>query len=150
MLLNYIKIAIRNLMRQKMFSIINITGLACGLAVCILILLWVQDEYNYDRFHENSDRIYRVVFNYLSNGAERQHWRTPTPLAPAIKDQYPDIENAVCFYSEGMVLVAVGEKAIRFQPGYTMPELFDIFNFDFLYGDPANRPEQSRIDRAFT
>ncbi len=138
MLLNYIKIAIRNLMRQKMFSFINITGLACGLAICILILLWIQDEYNYDRFNENAERIYRVDFTYLYNGTEKQHWRTPTPMASAIKEKYPEIENAVCFHNEGLVLVAANDKAIKFQPGYSTQEMFEIFTFDFLYGDESS------------
>ncbi len=150
MFFNYLKIAFRNMTRQKLFSIINIVGLASGLAVCILILLWVQDEYNYDRFHENADRIYRVVFNYISNGEGKQHWRTPTPMAPAIRDQYPDIENAVCYYSEGMVLLARDESAIKFKPGYSTEELFEIFTFEFLRGDPAtalSSPESIVLSR---
>ncbi len=150
MFYNYLKIAFRNIMRQKLFSFINITGLAAGLAVCILILLWIQDEYNYDRFHENADRIYRVDFNYVSNGEGKQHWRTPTPLAPALRDKYADIENAVCFYSEGNVLIARDDDAIKFKPAYSTPELFEIFTFKFLHGDAStalSSPESIVLSR---
>ena len=64
MLNNYFKVAYRNLVNHKMYSIINISGLAMGMACCILILLYVQNEFNYDTYHEKSDRIYRVVLNY--------------------------------------------------------------------------------------
>ena len=82
MLKNYLKIALRNIRRHKGYSFINIAGLAIGMAACILILLWVQDELSYDRFHKKSNHLYRVFaeFTYAN-----ENWAvTPIPLAPAI------------------------------------------------------------------
>jgi putative ABC transport system permease protein len=137
MLRNYIIIAFRNISRKKGFSFINITGLAIGMVVCILILLWVQDEYNYDRFNENAERIYRVNFSYISNGRHMQHWRTPPPMARTIKEKYPEIEDAARFHNEGMVLLSVGEIKLKVKAGYTDNSIFNIFTLPFAQGNPS-------------
>jgi len=136
MLKNYLKITFRNIIRNKGFSIINITGLAFGLAVCILIILWVGDEYNYDRFNNKADNIHRIVFSYLSNGKNMQHWRTPPPMASTIKEKYPEVLDAVRFYNEGLVLAVNGEKKIKQQAGYTDQSIFNVFTLPFLFGSP--------------
>jgi putative ABC transport system permease protein len=86
MLGNYFKVALRNILRHKGFSIINMFGLAVGMAVCMLILLWVWDETSYDKFHENIDELYRVVEhqNYTS-GSMFPVAVTPEPIGPALK-----------------------------------------------------------------
>ena len=138
MLRNYMIIAFRNISRKKGFSFINIAGLAIGMAVCILILLWVQDEYDYDRFNENAERIYRVNFSYISNGKHMQHWRTPPPMARTIKEKYPDIEDAARFHNEGMVLLSVGEQKLKVKAGYTDNSIFNIFTLPFAQGNPSS------------
>ena len=81
------------MMRHKVFSFINIAGLAIGMAICILILLWVQDEMSYDRFHENADNIYRVSMNDKNYGVV---WPVVSiPVSPALKDGFPEIVDAV-------------------------------------------------------
>ncbi len=88
MLRNYIKIAFRNMKRHKGYSFINIAGLAVGIACTIIILLWVQDELSFDRFHENADQIHRIVADW-----EKYNWdgfdKVPGPLAHAIKEEIP-------------------------------------------------------------
>ena len=88
---NYLKIAFRNLKLHKYYTLINIFGLAVGLTVCILIFLWVQAEWSYDRFHENASRIYRVVFADESYANIRHYSVTPPALAAALKKDYPEI-----------------------------------------------------------
>ncbi len=131
-----------------MSSFINISGLAIGLAVCILIFLWIQDEYNYDRFNQKSENIYRVVFSYISNGQDRQHWRTPPPMAATIKESYPEITDAARFHNEGMVLVSVDDQKLKVKAGYTDKSIFDIFTLPFAQGDASNalsKPESAVI-----
>jgi len=79
---NYLKIAFRNIIRHKGFSFINIAGLAVGLAVCFLILLWVQDELGYDSFHKNYDRIHRILVDVNTNGEEFVVAVTAAAMAP--------------------------------------------------------------------
>src|SRR5690606_16100694 len=93
MLRNYLKIALRNLFRQKAFSFINISGLAIGMACSIMILLWVQHELSYDRFHRNADNLYRITASLAD--LDVHAGVTSTPLAQAIKAEIPEIQNTV-------------------------------------------------------
>ena len=86
---NYLKIAIRNLKIHKFYSLINILGLALGLTVCILILLWVQNEYRYDRFHTDAEHIYRVVFADESYDNIRHYSVTPPSSCPRPSKRFP-------------------------------------------------------------
>ena len=90
---NYLKIAIRNLLKYKTHTFINITGLAIGLAGTILILLWVYDELSYDHFHENANELYRIVVENQSSGLLLRSANTPNGLGPALKEKYPEIVN---------------------------------------------------------
>ena len=87
---NYLKIAIRTLLKYKGYSIINVLGLAVGMATCIIILLWIRDEMSYDGFFKNSKNLYRVYAEFYSD----ENWAvTPIPLAPALKSGFPDIAD---------------------------------------------------------
>ena len=97
MIKNYIKTAFRNLKRHTSFSIINITGLALGMACCILILLWVTDELSYDTFHKNANDLYRVVREIQGPQKVSRNTRTPVPLAITLKQEYPEIINTTLF-----------------------------------------------------
>src|ERR1700746_3451061 len=90
---NYFKVAVRNLLRNKGFSIINISGLAIGMASAILILLWIQNEVSHDRFHKELDRLYEVWSNDKIDGSVRSLTNTPEIMAPALKKDYPEIEE---------------------------------------------------------
>lgn len=134
MLSNYIKIAIRNLVRQKLYSLINITGLSIGIACFLLISLWVYDELDYDRFHENNDRIYRV--NTMSNEMgliTSSSWR----LGPALKEVYPEIEAFTRLWPWSRSLVKYGQKTFDEGSFYLAdPAFFTIFSFEFIHGSP--------------
>jgi len=94
---NYLKVAIRNLRRYKGYSFINIFGLSIGMTVCILILLWVQDELSFDRFHEKADHIYRVGLSEKT-GNKTGHWIVQAPaLAPAMKTEFPEVIHSARF-----------------------------------------------------
>ncbi|RLC47061.1 MAG: hypothetical protein DRI23_11720 [Candidatus Cloacimonadota bacterium] len=136
MLIGYLKIAIRNLTRHKSFSAIIIGSLAIAICCCLLILLWIQDEISYDRFHENVDRIYRVTGKYDLGGNEA----TLSPYtnyntAPSFKESFPDIEVAARISPDGGN-IAVDEKVIEnVNSCLADHEIFDVFSLDLIKGD---------------
>ena len=93
MFLSYLKIAVRNIVRRFSFSLINIFGFAVGMTCSILILLWVTHEMNYDKFHENAGRIYRVVTELVQSDNSRYLATTPAPVTPALQQKFPEIES---------------------------------------------------------
>src|SRR5437899_5641779 len=93
MIKNYFKIAVRNLLRNKAFSFINILGLAIGMASAILILLWIQNEVSHDRFHAKLDRIYQLNNRDKFNGELVAWANTPKILASTVKQDYPEVED---------------------------------------------------------
>jgi putative ABC transport system permease protein len=134
MIKSYLKIAIRNLKKHKAFSFINVSSLAIGMACAILILLWVQDELGYDRFHENSKYLYRVAIQEeLSDGTNR-YAITPAPLGPALKETYPEITNTTRVYKLQSV---VRYKDAQFREGCLMvdPSFLKMFTFPLIKGD---------------
>jgi len=108
---NYLITAFRSLIRQKGFSFINILGLAIGLAAALLILLWVQDELSFDRFHEHADRLYRVEEDQYYSGEVYHVNVTPYPSGPVWKDEIPEIEDACRYQWPSGLLFTYGEKA---------------------------------------
>jgi len=136
MLKNYLKIALRNIKRHKGYSFINIVGLAIGMACCILILLWVQDELSYDRFHENADDIYRVIqdINFADHSTT---WTiTQGPLGPSLKEDFPEIINATRITDRGFRLT-YDDKGYDEEVGMADGSLFEMFTFPLVKGDPA-------------
>jgi len=131
---NAVKVALRNMKRQKGYSLINILGLAVGMACCILILLWVQDELSYDRFHENSKCIYRVAIQQDLQDGTNRYAITPAPLAPALKETYPEITDASRVYKLQSV---VRYKEAQFREDYIMtdPSFLKMFTFPLIKGD---------------
>ncbi len=136
MIRSYLKVALRNIARHKGYSFINITGLAIGMACCILILLWVQDELSFDRFHENAGDIYRVVqdINFADHSTT---WAiSQGPLGPALRDDFPEIANMVRFTNRGMRLT-YEDKIFDEVLGMADGSIFEVFTFPLLRGDPA-------------
>ncbi len=134
---NHIKIALRNIFNQKLFSFINVFGLAAGIACSILILLWVQDEIGYDTFHENSENIYRVVENQFYAGGEIFPVAvTPGPLALALKDEYPEIIHATRYETRDRTL-GYQDNVFRERLAYADPSFLEIFSFPLVVGNPA-------------
>ncbi|GAB3198286.1 putative permease [Pontibacter aydingkolensis] len=138
MLKNYLKMAYRNLMRHKVFSLINISGLALGMTCSILIMLWVKDELSFDRFHENIDELYIVYRTEIYPGADNLTIAAQTgPLAPALEQQLPEVEHAVRVSFDEEELFSFGDKAIKVLGHYADPEFFEVFTFPLVYGDAA-------------
>jgi len=134
---NYLTIALRHLKRHKIYSFINISGLALGMACCVLILLWINDEIRYDRFHEQTENIYRVV-NDLNYGPVSQITRgTAYPLGPAMKEEIPEVREVVRLLPTRRLLVAHGDKKY-YETNFLFadPSLFKIFTFPFIHGNP--------------
>src|SRR5664279_5827989 len=121
MLKNFFKIAFRNLWKNKGFSIINITGLAIGMASAMLLLLWIYDEVSYDRFHVNRDRIFEA-WNRAEFSGELHSWNTtPKVLARTMEHDFPEVQVAVRVNWPSNYLFTVGEKRIMVCLLYTSP-----------------------------
>ncbi len=140
MLKNYLKIALRNLLRRKGFSFINLSGLALGMACALLISFWAQDELSYDRFHHNADDLYRVVVEWKENSAL---WaKTPGLLATAMKAEIPEVVNATRLHKRPKLVMRYGEKAFYEEAKLRVdPELFEMFSFPFVKGSRENWTE---------
>ena len=136
MIWNYIKNAIRNLNRYKSFSLINILGLAMGLACALLILLWVQDELSFDKFHEHADRLYRVEEDQYYSGEVYHVTVTPYPSGPVWKDEIPEIEDACRYQWPSGMLFTYKEKAF-YEGGCVAVDstFFNLFTYEFLHGN---------------
>lgn len=138
MLKNYLITALRNIRRRKVHSFLNLSGLTIGLTCFLLISLYVRYEMSYDRFQNGADRIYRVCAEhpFVYNG-RNQSAITPAPLAPALKEELPEVETSVRMVDASDVLLAVGEKSfIEEFVLFAGPELFEVFSFSFLEGNP--------------
>ena len=137
MLTNYIIVAIRNLLRQKGYSFINIVGLALGISAAMFIFIWVADEASMNRFHKNADRIFRVEQDQDYNGDLYHVTVTPFPSGEGWKKEIPEIETTVRSTGVGALLTKFGEKAF-YENGITCVDstFFEVFTFPLVKGDP--------------
>jgi putative ABC transport system permease protein len=136
MLKNYLKIAWRNLLRNKAFSAINIVGLALGLATCMLISLYVLDELSFDRYNEKADQIVRVIFKGSMKGGKINEAHVMPPVAQVLKADYPEVMEATRLHPGGSPTITIGDKiytgdAIAFADS----NFFRVFTLPFLQGD---------------
>ncbi len=134
---NYLKISLRNLIKHKGASFINITGLAIGMACGMLILLFVKDELSYDRFHEKADRIYRVNSEFVEKGQTQRYSQTSPPIGPALQQNFPEIEAVVrVSYPNDKILITLGENSFYENQFYYADEnLFRVFSFSLHEGN---------------
>lgn len=140
MLTNYLKIVLRNIRRHKGYSFINIAGLAIGMACTLLILLWIQDELSYDRFHENGDNIYRIIVE--NDQGFRSAGTCPIPLSPRLKQVYPEILDSARFCNGFQeFLVEYEERVFSEEIGIVDPSFFTMFTFPLSKGDPQTALE---------
>ncbi len=137
MLKNYLKIALRNILKHKATSFINIVGLSVGMACCILILLFVQFELSYDKFQKNGNNIFKVLDQSNYNGISYDNG-TPVPLGPTIKRIFPECVNAVRFStSSAWKSIQYGDKWFKEDKIISAdPDIFKMFTFEFIKGDP--------------
>ena len=139
MLKNYLKVVLRSIRRQAGYSLINIAGLAIGMACCLLITLWVFDELSYDRFHENAPNLYRVEENQYYSGRVYHVTVTPYPLAPVLKQEIPEIVEATRLVYSGGQLFRHGEKSFYEDRAWAVdPSFFRMFSFPLAKGDAAS------------
>ncbi len=134
---NYLKIALRTIRIRKGYSFINITGLAIGIACCTLILLWVNAELSYDRFHKNADHIYRVNATNETTAQIFNQWQMPAPLSPALKEEIPDVRLSTRYLEiGGEWLVRYGDRTfIEPEISFVDPDLFQMFTFPAVEGN---------------
>lgn len=138
MLKNYFKIAWRNLWKSKLFSFINVFGLAVGVAAFWLILLFVGYELSFDRFHKKAERIYRVVQHAAWDNQELDVAITSAPFAPALVNDYPEIEAAVRVNSEGGGVMSYEKNQMVVNDAFFVDSnFFKVFSFEFLHGNPG-------------
>ena len=128
---SYLKTAIRNLARHRIYSAINIIGIAIGLAFCILTFLFVHNEWTYDTFHKNADRTYRV-YKQDESGISGI---TPDPLGPALTEAFPAMQTVR--FRGGGGKIGIQDRAFQANLGFVDPNFLDIFSFSVIHGDPA-------------
>lgn len=139
MISNYFKIAWRNLLKNRFYSLINCTGLTVGLGVGILILLWVQDEIGYDKFHKQADNIYKLE-NRVGTGSSQQIWQsTVAPIATFAKRELPEVQETVRLtYNSVYTLFKYRDKIFsEDNTVFTDPSLFSVFDFNLIKGNPS-------------
>ena len=135
---NYLKVALRNLRKQKGYSFINLTGLAMGLACSFFIFLWIQDELKQDRFLQEGDRIHQVLRN-VRIGGQTYTWEANTrPLSNALANDYADIEKAALTRFSSRFVVTRGDQSFREEGNFAGKSFFEIFNYSFIQGNPES------------
>ncbi len=135
MLQNYFKIALRNIQRNSIYSIINIAGLSIGIACSILILLWVHDEVSYDRFHPNYDHLYQAWINGHHDGTINSFTSVPQPLSEALKSTDASVRQTVKVDWGSEHLLTVGEKRLMMDGHFAGDAFLQMFQFEVVTGD---------------
>ncbi|MFO7447153.1 MAG: FtsX-like permease family protein, partial [Ignavibacteriaceae bacterium] len=137
MLKNNLKVFLRNISNQRVFSSINIIGLSLGMVICIFSIIFIRHELSYDTHHKNSDQIYRVTRQYNSpNGYEAHFARCPEPWINSLPDEFPEIETLIRFQWTPSVSLKIGDNKLRsFKWFYTDPDVFKVFDFNLINGN---------------
>ncbi|WKZ58586.1 MAG: ABC transporter permease [Cyclobacteriaceae bacterium] len=137
---NYLAIAIRNLLKHKAFSFINIGGLAVGMACCVLLVLYIHDEFSYEQHFTDHERIYRIYSVFSRDGNSESFPRTSPPVAMALAQEFPEVETATRLVPIPEVeqhLIRYEENLFYEKMGYLADStFFDVFSFEFQEGDP--------------
>jgi putative ABC transport system permease protein len=141
MIKNYFKIAYRSLLKNRLYSLINIGGLALGMATATMLFLWVQNELSFDSYHKNSENIYRINTHLKINDTETWHWAsTPYKLADYLKENIPEIEKSTRLFTPwgdfNFILnhEVFAEKKVAFVDN----RWFDVFDYQFVKGNPES------------
>ena len=137
MIKHYLKIALRNLMKNKFYSAINVVGLAIGITACILIMLYVQYEFSYDRFHKKSNRIYRVNLSTVLNNESQNLPVSTSPLAGVMQNEIPEVEEAVRVENYWQPIMQYKDKVFNETKWcFVDANFFKVFSTSFISGDP--------------
>ncbi|MEP2671591.1 MAG: ABC transporter permease [Cyclobacteriaceae bacterium] len=139
MIANYIKLVIRNLKRRSLFTFINVTGLAIGLASVLVIISYVKDELSYDQFHNKHDQIYRITLDWLDDGKRTHMAAAESALAEALEGKLTDVQGLVRVYPlPGLVSIDQQSKTRETKFCFADSLFFNVFDFDFIHGDPGS------------
>ncbi len=134
---NYLTVAYRNLVRYKVYSAINITGLAIGIAFCILTFLYIRHEWSFDAFHEKADRIYRIYNKGEVGEGSDASAMMPGPLGPALAEAFPSqMQHVVRIFNTPRTF-QYGDHSFQKRVIYVDPDFWDVFSFPLIKGDPA-------------
>jgi len=147
---HHVQMAFKHIRRDKTSFLINLTGLSVGLTAVILILLWVQDEWQYDKFHTNDKHLYSIYQNYDNPQGIRTVERSPTPLAQAIASELPEVEYSVAVndffnWRSPLGLISKEEKQAEAKGLIASDDFFNVFSFDILEGDAQNTMERKDL-----
>src|SRR6185436_20380310 len=146
MIKTYLKVAWRNIMKSKVFSFINIFGLAIGLTCCMLISMYLYYELSYDSYHKNGDRVYQLGTTFIKQGKEDKNPNTPAPMARTMQMVFPEIEKTTRLlktFSEDKTLLQYRGKDSTLRSfneahGYLADStFFQVLTYHFIEGDPA-------------
>src|SRR3954452_5224640 len=141
MIQHYIKIAWRNLTKHKLFSFINIFGLASGMTVCMLAMMKIKEAYDFDNFHPNAERTYRIITNLnRKNGEHLLCASSPLPLANFLKNNYTIIDKSTSVYFSSMALTG-NDKKLPVKAAYVDADFYSIYGFKLSSGAPASKPQ---------
>ena len=140
MIKNYLKVAMRNMMKRKGYTLLNILGLATGMAVCLVIILFVAGELSFDNFHGNSDRIYRVALERQYPGRSTSYAIIPQSIGEAMHHEFPEIQQSVRlfnFQQEQGSFIRIGDKVFNERKlMFTDSNFFRVFTVPMLQGNP--------------
>lgn len=139
MITNYLKVALRQIQRHKLFSGLNIIGLSASMAVCLLIIMILADQFSYDQFQENKDTLYRIVSDQQTDELylRARSTMSPMPLAAHLKENYPWVKETIRIAKTGGD-ATFGDKKIPLQGLWTDQSFIDVFSFDWVEGDGPN------------
>ena len=152
MIKNYLLTALRNLKKAKMLTLINMLGLTIGMAACLLILYFVDYEKSYDRFHQNSDRIYRLRYERTDQDGQAVRFASCCPPAGLrIRKLYPEVEKVARLFRYRASVSNAGNFFFEERMYFAEADFFDIFKYEFISGDPVNgirQPNRAFISRS--
>src|SRR5664280_2573033 len=135
-MLSFLKLFLRNSLRNRTFTLLNIFGLAIGMAAFIVIMLWVRDELSFDRYNINADRIYRMSFFTRLNGNEGTSAFCPAPLSKTLLKDYPEVEKSVRFRSYGKAIIKYNNNSYTEDKIiYADSSVFDVFTLPVIKGN---------------
>lgn len=136
MITNYLKVALRNILRHRMYSSINLLGLALGMTCCFLTMMWVMDELSWDTFHTNAETLYRVEQDQPTPQGPFHVNITPYPMGPALKEEIPEIRNVARVANPGELLMRMGEKVFfETRANSVDPSYLEMFSFPLVKGN---------------
>ena len=146
MIKNLLLVALRNFKRDKWYSLLNILGLTIGITFSLFLIFYIKDELSYDRHNEKASRIYRINAHIKEPDKDTMRWAvTPFPMAPALAKDYPEVEEAVRFISNGKTMFKNGDLRLYEDKVFVVDSnLFRVFTHKFIEGDPQTALKEPR------